>query len=190
VLVVKARWLSRLVSLRRKCHELRKRAFVVICFQSLILVYVPMLCFFFFLCSLQKFKSLYYFSVNSLGSWWLLLITWCFDSIPTIAVITVEPADKISFVYNCMQPRLRGQFVRFQIYVYLVNNRPFRKMPWCSFVCPPKFCISIVFIFSSDHCNSQEKLETMLTQNLGGRAGSIVVFSEVAYSFYFFWRKK
>ena len=27
-----------------------------------------------------------------------------------IAVITVEPADKISFVYNCMQTRLRGQY--------------------------------------------------------------------------------
>jgi len=27
-----------------------------------------------------------------------------------IAVITVEPADKISFVYNCMQSRLRGQY--------------------------------------------------------------------------------
>ena len=28
----------------------------------------------------------------------------------SIAVITVEPADKISFVYNCMQTRLRGQY--------------------------------------------------------------------------------
>ena len=28
----------------------------------------------------------------------------------TIAVITVEPADKISFVYNWMQTRLRGQY--------------------------------------------------------------------------------
>ena len=27
----------------------------------------------------------------------------------TIAVIMVEPADKISFVYNCMQTRLRGK---------------------------------------------------------------------------------
>ena len=27
-----------------------------------------------------------------------------------IAVITVEPADKIFFVYNCMQTRLRGQY--------------------------------------------------------------------------------
>ena len=27
-----------------------------------------------------------------------------------IAVITVEPADKISFVYNCMQTRLRGRY--------------------------------------------------------------------------------
>ena len=29
-----------------------------------------------------------------------------------IAVITVEPADKISFVYNSMQTRLRGQYNR------------------------------------------------------------------------------
>ena len=27
-----------------------------------------------------------------------------------MAVITVEPADKIYFVYNCMQTRLRGQY--------------------------------------------------------------------------------
>ena len=38
----------------------------------------------------------------------------CFDTnlfvLPqVIAVITVEPADKISFVYNCMQTRLSGQ---------------------------------------------------------------------------------
>ena len=30
--------------------------------------------------------------------------------VSAIAVITVEPADKISFVYNCMQTRLRGQY--------------------------------------------------------------------------------
>ena len=27
-----------------------------------------------------------------------------------IAVITVEPTDKIPFVYNCLQTRLRGQY--------------------------------------------------------------------------------
>ena len=37
------------------------------------------------------------------------------------------------------------------------------------FVCPPKFYISIVFVFSKDHCKSQEKLETMLrTAKFGG----------------------
>ena len=36
-------------------------------------------------------------------------------------------------------------------------------------VCPPKFCISIVFVFSWDRCKSQEKLETMLMQNLGNK---------------------
>ena len=49
------------------------------------------------------------------------------------------------------------------------------------FVCPLKFCRSIVFAFPSDHCNSQEKLETMLMQNLGEQTKSIMVFSEVAY---------
>ena len=33
----------------------------------------------------------------------------------------------------------------------------------------------IVFICSWDHCKSQEKLETMLTQNLGGPSKSIMV---------------
>ena len=43
------------------------------------------------------------------------------------------------------------------------------------------FCINIVFVFSWDHCKSQEKLETMLMQNFGGQTKSIMVFSEVAY---------
>ena len=46
---------------------------------------------------------------------------------------------------------------------------------------PPNFCISIVFVFSWGLCNSQEKLETMLMQNLGGQRKSIMVFFEVAY---------
>ena len=50
------------------------------------------------------------------------------------------------------------------------------------FVGPPKFCISIVFVFSWDHCKSQEKLETMLMQNLGEQRKSIMVFSRVVYS--------
>ena len=50
------------------------------------------------------------------------------------------------------------------------------------FVYPPKFCISIVFVFSWGHCKSQEKLETMLMQNLGGQTKSVMVFSEVAYT--------
>ena len=48
-----------------------------------------------------------------------------------------------------------------------------------------KFCISIVFVFSWDYCKSQEKLETMLMQNVGGQTKSIMVFFEVAYSSFF-----
>ena len=43
-----------------------------------------------------------------------------------------------------------------------------------------KFCISIVF--SWDHCKSQEKLETILMQNLGGETKNIMVFSDSANS--------
>jgi len=49
------------------------------------------------------------------------------------------------------------------------------------FVCPPKFCIGIVFVFSWDHCKSQGKLETTLMRGFGGRAKRIVVFSAVAF---------
>ena len=44
------------------------------------------------------------------------------------------------------------------------------------FVCPPKFGISIVFVFSWDHCKSLEKLETILTQ-IGSQTKSSMVFS-------------
>ena len=37
------------------------------------------------------------------------------------------------------------------------------------------------FVFSWDHCKFQEKLDTMLMQNLEGQTRSIMVFSEVAY---------
>ena len=49
------------------------------------------------------------------------------------------------------------------------------------FVFPKKFCISIVFIFSWDHCTSQEKLKTMLMQTFGGQTKSIMAFLKVAY---------
>jgi len=49
------------------------------------------------------------------------------------------------------------------------------------FVCPPKFCISIVSRFSWELQWSEEKAKTMLMQNLGGQTKSIMVFSELAY---------
>ena len=63
----------------------------------------------------------------------------------------------------------------------LRDNRPLRILR-ILFVCPPKFCISIVSRFSWDLQWSQEKIKTILMQNLGGQIKSIMVFSEVAYS--------
>ena len=58
-------------------------------------------------------------------------------------------------------------------------NRPFRKIPQYSLFVPHKHC----FCFLYGPCKSQEKLETMLMQNLGGQTRSIMVFSEVVYCF-------
>ena len=41
--------------------------------------------------------------------------------------------------------------------------------PIMHLICPPKFCISIVFNFSWDGCNTQEKWKTKVMQNLGGK---------------------
>ena len=38
-------------------------------------------------------------------------------------------------------------------------------------ICPPKFCISIVFSFSWDGCNTQGKWKTKVMQFLGGGGG-------------------
>ena len=48
------------------------------------------------------------------------------------------------------------------------------------FVCPRKFCISIVSSFSWNLQWSQEKTKTMLMQNLGGQTKSKMAFSGMA----------
>ena len=40
-------------------------------------------------------------------------------------------------------------------------------------VYPPRLCITIVFNFSWNDCNNQEKLETMVRQNSGGKQGAL-----------------
>ena len=45
------------------------------------------------------------------------------------------------------------------------HSRKYHNMPYCFLFVTPKFCIRIVFSFSWDHFNSQEKLKTILMQN-------------------------
>ena len=35
---------------------------------------------------------------------------------------------------------------------------------------PPKFCITVVFHFSWDDCNTREKFDTMVKQNFRGKS--------------------
>ena len=46
--------------------------------------------------------------------------------------------------------------------------------PIMHLICPPKFCISIVFNFSWDGCNTQEKWKTKVMQNFGGQIRCIM----------------
>ena len=42
-------------------------------------------------------------------------------------------------------------------------------LPRARYLPPPKFCVSIVFNFSWDGCNTQEKIKTKVMQNFGGK---------------------
>ena len=50
--------------------------------------------------------------------------------------------------------------------------------PTMHLICPPKFCISIVFNFSWDGCNTQEKWKTKVMQNFGGQIRCIMGVSK------------
>ena len=49
-------------------------------------------------------------------------------------------------------------------------------------ICPPKFCISIVFNFPWDGCNTKEKWKTKVMQNLGGQIRCFMGNVEVAFA--------
>ena len=62
----------------------------------------------------------------------------------------------ISFV---LFPQVSEQGMNFIIHHFLIDHNS------------PKFCITIVLDFSLDDCNTPEKLETMVMQNLGWGRG-------------------
>ena len=76
---------------------------------------------------------------------------------------------------------VRSSLFRFLVFVVFNLYRPLPNTIML-FVWPPKFCISTVSSFSWDLQWSQEKIKTMLMQNLGGHAQtkSIMVFLKVA----------
>ena len=41
------------------------------------------------------------------------------------------------------------------------------------FISAPKFCMCIVFDFLWDHCNAEEKLESMVMQSYGDKQGAL-----------------
>ena len=53
--------------------------------------------------------------------------------------------------------------------------------PIMHLICPPKFCISIVFNFCWDSCNIQEKWKTKVMQNFGRQIRCIMGDVQVAY---------
>ena len=48
-------------------------------------------------------------------------------------------------------------------------------------ICRPKFCVSIVFNFTWDGCNTQEKWKTKVMQKFGGQLRCIMADVQVAY---------
>ena len=112
------------------------------------LVYIKLLFFILYSAFLGNIRYyLFFFSVGSTANKLLLLS-------PEVKKGLSSP--------HCISPQLRKDENVVLLLAILENTIML-------FVCPPKFCISIVFVFSWDHCNSQEKLETMLCKILGDK---------------------
>ena len=67
-------------------------------------------------------------------------------------------------------------------YLTIDHSRKYQNIPQCSLFVTPKFCISIVFIFSWELKWPQEKLKTMLMQNFGVTTNSIMVCYGIFWS--------
>ena len=67
-----------------------------------------------------------------------------------------------------MIPEVGGANVEYNAHLTSqgIQHRDTSIAAFILFVCPPKFCISLVFVFSWYHYKSHEKLETMLMQSL------------------------
>ena len=63
-----------------------------------------------------------------------------------------------------------------QFLLYTISTFPIMHL-----ICFPKFCISIVFNFSWDGCDTQEKRETKVIQNFGVQIRCIMGNVEGAY---------
>ena len=87
--------------------------------------------------------------------------------------------DSITVTNQRFLPNMFGAMLRRLCQKTIVQAIPENTI--ILFICPPKFYIGIVFVFSWDHCKSQEKLETMLMQNFGAQTKSIMAFSEMTY---------
>ena len=80
---------------------------------------------------------------------------------PQITIVS----DVSSVLGSHAQPwnsRLAGKWLKFNITIFTIFTLPIIHL-----VCP-RICITIVFDFSGDACNTQEKLETIVMQNFGG----------------------
>ena len=89
---------------------------------------------------------------------------WCFHSALTnIPAILSNLCFTHDTFWDCRVHFIRQPFSKFTIFTYttmhLVHPPPPQKK---------KNCITIVFDIGWDDCNTQEKLETMVMQNLGG----------------------
>ena len=67
-----------------------------------------------------------------------------------------------SDIFCGLKPLEKRSLFKFNILTSIIMHFIYPPPP------PSKFCISIVFDFFWDHCNTQEKLETSVMQNFCG----------------------
>ena len=120
-------------------------------------------------CAMNTFKTSFFFLQDKVAN------IWCSISvlIKVKRVLTQTQIIKLRLVvaFYARNWSMLCQSALWDFFGTLLTLNATSTFPIMHLICFPKFCISIVFNFSWDGCNTQEKWKTKVMQKFGAEVG-------------------
>ena len=117
-------------------------------------------------CAMNTFKTSFFFLQDKVAN------IWCSISvlIKVKRVLTQTQIIKLRLViaFYARDWSMLCQSALWDFFGTLLTLNATSTFPIMHLICSPKFCISVVFNFSWDGCNTQEKWKTNVMQKFGG----------------------